>query len=522
MPDTSGFMCPACGAPDLTVDIQNTYTCLYCNSQFLITSHDGNPTFVSMDKDLTELYYSKVNHKKDEINQNLQSTQPPNDYYSNNQRAALEKPVAHSKKKNRVLLIVVIILAFLCLLCFISAIISGSSTQSSEKGSATAKFASTRTATPNFINLPYSVETREHLKFQITKIQAVRKIGGMSPQNDYFIIIFTSIQNQNNNSKCVHTDDFSIYYGSTESSMDRSALEAAKNIYGRNYPGSILGQCIASKEKIRSILVFDVPYSNKDWSLLLVNQKIKLGDLELVFNPPPTATTTSTTTLYLTETPTQTPTLSSLGKVSFGGNSNIRTGPGTDFQVTRVMNNGDGLNIYGRSPDSQWLWVDPVFPAWVNIAVATVNVTINELPLGPTPNPTATKTPIPSPTLRPTATRIPAISIEKIYQNYEKMTEIQFRDYVNKIAGKPVRQFTTIRNVSDNGKVSISGPWSPSVINFSDFCVALTGVPKEIALGLDGGESYYLQATISGVVGNYNYYSNCENTLVLIYKQFGP
>ena len=71
--------------------------------------------------------------------------------------------------------------------------------------------------------------------------------------------------------------------------------------------------------------------------------------------------------------------------------------------------------------------------------------------------------------------------------------------------------------MSESGKVSLSGPWSPILFNVSDFCVTVTGVPKDIALGLNGGEDVFLEATITGIVGNYNYYINCKNTLLLAY-----
>jgi hypothetical protein len=139
------------------------------------------------------------------------------------------------------------------------------------------------------------------------------------------------------------------------------------------------------------------------------------------------------------------------------------------------------------------------------------------LPLGPTMAPTFTKTPIPSPTPRPSPTLVPAITLNTIYNNFQYMTGLQFNAYKQKIAGKPVRETVTVRNVSDHGVVSLRGDWSPELINWSDFCVVLTGMPKDKALGLYGGEEFAVEATIDGIVGNYNYYINCENTLVLRY-----
>jgi hypothetical protein len=161
--------------------------------------------------------------------------------------------------------------------------------------------------------------------------------------------------------------------------------------------------------------------------------------------------------------------------------------------------------------------VDQSEPAWVFAGVATADIAITMLPLGPTLAPTSTKTPIPSPTPRPSPTLVPAIQIDTIYTFFQSMTELQFKAYKQKIAGKPVRETVKVGNVSDRGVVSLSGDWSPYIINWSDFCVVLTGMPKDKLMALYGGEEFAVEATIDGIVGNNNYYINCENTLVLKY-----
>jgi len=214
-------------------------------------------------------------------------------------------------------------------------------------------------------------------------------------------------------------------------------------------------------------------------------------------------------TQTLKMSPTATPMLEPMGQLSFGNNVNVRSGPGTGFQVTNVAKPGDTLPIYGRSEDNQWIWVHPVEQVWVNSGVATADVTITTLPLGPTMASTATRTPVPTQTLQPSSTPPPAISINLIYKNFEDMTALQFKEYKAEIAGKPVRETVKVGNVSERGVVSLSGPWSPLIINWSDFCVVLTGVPKEEALKLEGGDRIYIEANISGIVGDNNYYINC-------------
>jgi flagellar basal body-associated protein FliL len=131
--------------------------------------------------------------------------------------------------------------------------------------------------------------------------------------------------------------------------------------------------------------------------------------------------------------------------------------------------------------------------------------------------PTSTRTPKPTTTLPPTRTPIPSVSLDDIYDNFKNMTEYQFSVYKSEIAGKPVREIVTVGNVDEHGRLNLTGPWSPWLINWSDFCVAVTGTPSDILISLNGGDDVHLEATINGIVGNNNYYINCENTLVLVY-----
>jgi len=100
------------------------------------------------------------------------------------------------------------------------------------------------------------------------------------------------------------------------------------------------------------------------------------------------------------------------------------------------------------------------------------------------------------------------------------MTGLQFSEYKKKIVGKLVRQTVEVGNVDEKGRVSVGGPWSPWLFNVSDFCVTVTGVPREVGLKLSGGETVKLEARVQGIVGDYNYFINCENTLILNYISF--
>lgn len=133
----------------------------------------------------------------------------------------------------------------------------------------------------------------------------------------------------------------------------------------------------------------------------------------------------------------------------------------------------------------------------------------------PTDLPTNTVTPTHTP--KPTSTEIPPLTIEDIYYNFEDMTAFQFEDYRNKIIGEKLLDIVNIGNVSENGLLILAGPWSPVLFNISDFCVIVNNVPKQTALSFSSGQWINLEATVYGLIGDYDYYFNCENTLILRY-----
>jgi hypothetical protein len=259
---------------------------------------------------------------------------------------------------------------------------------------------------------------------------------------------------------------------------------------------------------------------------------------ELSETPTETLTRTPTKRPTVTNTVTSSPTFTATPPFNLivGNDTNIQTGPGSSFESARIAEQGEALPVYARDDSGNWLLIDPENYFWIRSSVATLSAPLNEVPVAPTATPSATpsvtstptatqtstptptRTPMPTATLPPTRTPIPAVNLDVIYSNFENMTALQFDEYKKQIAGKPVRQIVKVGNVDEKGRVIVSGPWSPFIFNFSEFCVIVTGVPNDVALTLDGGDSVYLEATINGIVGDYNYFFNCENTLLLAYK----
>jgi uncharacterized protein YraI len=230
----------------------------------------------------------------------------------------------------------------------------------------------------------------------------------------------------------------------------------------------------------------------------------------LIIRSSQTAITPSITpTQSITPTLTPTITLTPVPNVIIGQDTNIRSGPDQSYSIERNLLKGEIYQVFSKSEDDAWLSLDASNQLWINSSVVTISVPINNLPIASTYTPTATITPI------------PPIVIEDIYKNYKQLTKLQFSNYKNGIIGRMVEQYVIVGNVSEKGIVSLSGDWSPEIINFSDFGVALTGVPLEIASTLTGGGKYYLKAQINNIVGDYNYFSNRETVVVLQFIRFG-
>jgi uncharacterized protein YraI len=243
----------------------------------------------------------------------------------------------------------------------------------------------------------------------------------------------------------------------------------------------------------------------------------------------PFSTPSPSSTSTKEPTSTSTPAPVGYGTVSINS-ANLRSGPGQSYALAGNAKQGDELPIFSQTDDGDWLQIDWKDSVWIASSLITMPEEIAKIPTFPTFTPTSTYTPIPTNTPRPSntprptntprpsATLPPAVKIKTIYDNFERMTELQFKEYKQRIAGKPVRENVEVGNVSDRGKVLIHGAWSPWILNWSEFCVVVTGIPNDFALGLNGGDEFYLEAVINGIVGDNNYYINCENTLVLNYR----
>lgn len=86
---------------------------------------------------------------------------------------------------------------------------------------------------------------------------------------------------------------------------------------------------------------------------------------------------------------------------------NVRKGPGENYDLVKTLDNGQDVNIIGKTRDGEWLLVDIEGGTWVKRAAIQEQDSLALVPVKdptPIPEPTATNTvqPLPSPTASPT------------------------------------------------------------------------------------------------------------------------
>jgi len=142
------------------------------------------------------------------------------------------------------------------------------------------------------------------------------------------------------------------------------------------------------------------------------------------------------------------------------------------------------------------------------------------LTITPTTTNTATATQTQTNTATPTITPTECISLKGIYLLYLSTTELQFKEYMKYVYGQRINEKVTIGTVLDDGKVALAGSWSDSYTGVYEFCIVVLNVPKAEALALTKGSSIEMEASVNSLYGDYTYFYDCENTLVLNFIDF--
>lgn len=222
-------------------------------------------------------------------------------------------------------------------------------------------------------------------------------------------------------------------------------------------------------------------------------------------------------------TPQYTATPSPQGFATITANiCNLRSGPGTDYSIVGSGEKDDILPVFGKNQDGTWLWIDWKESVWIASTLVNLNVDLSGLStvdhtglvfkdIEFTPSIEMTKTEPPEPT--PTQ----AVKLDGIYLLYLSTTKLQFKEYMSYVFGQKINEEVIVGQVMDDGNVALAGKWSEYYFGVYEFCVIVQNVPKNIALSYVKGHSITLEATISRLVGNYQFYWDCKNTLLLSY-----
>jgi len=399
--------CPACGAPIISAE-NASFRCDYCGAYFISNIENGLDhvkwvgSEVSKDEQQTDQspLVIKSPVKPAVVSTGVRPVLPINNHSSNPSNT--DKPGVKSGIRN-IVLVGILGLLFLCIIMMSSAI-SNSSKPTKNLG---VNLSPTITPTPYLISLPHSFSSSKGWKYKVTKIQVSTSIGDLKPEQDYFLIAVMEIKNLTGEYNCLKMEEFTSYDDSKKIDMEYRALKAAQNKFSIDYPGGILGQCLGSDSTEKSVLVFDVPNSQNEWFINFQDKTVKIGKLDTIQNPPPTATPSPSPTPTITNTPTITPTSQPSGSVNaaVGSYINVRSGPGVNFPIAFKLEGQATFSILNRNEQSDWYFIQTESGdrGWVrnDLIEATIEATLLSISTEviPTLTPAPTNTPTPRPTV---------------------------------------------------------------------------------------------------------------------------
>ena len=417
---TAQNYCPACGAPEPTSHVEKEFHCDYCGSYYSSVIENGVRQVEWIGSTINEsdqpaMHHEHLNQIASDADISAAVIQPSSPLKEQSTNPVL--PVQSTKKvgpkKNSKLIIGIIGALLLC--CGISAIIvlgnelAQTPTGTERSGSLVetiVKPTQTFTPTPYLITLPYRLKSEQGWQFEIKDIQVSTLIGAARPDNNIFLVAFIEIVNRTGEFDCIKMPEFTADNGSNSIEMENSDLDAAKKKYSLDYPGAILGQCLGTGEREQSILVFDVPTSDKEWTIILQDQEVRIGKIDTIKNPPPTATPLPSYTPTITKTPTITPTSLPSGSVNAaaGSSINVRSGPGVNYPLAFKLEGQATFTILNRNEQGDWYLIQTESDdrGWVRNDLITAIVEPTLLSISTEVIPTLTPAPTNTPTPRPT------------------------------------------------------------------------------------------------------------------------
>jgi SH3-like domain-containing protein len=418
--------CLSCGAPINLYSITNNIQCVYCRTNYKILVIDNIIKLVGVSDDsadnINEVYLENNNLFESKIE--LDKANLPEVLIAQKSGYPLPPENAKNKPKRKNIVVTLFLILVISCLCFfvIVGLSKNNSSSSTDKdtissnksgnvllqtSTSTSTFTPTNTPTPYFIKLPYTIESSEGWNFTVTNVEILKTLQGEKPKANYFLVIFLDVQNDSGSSDCLKMNEFTASDGSTKIEMEYYGLDLAHEVYSLDYPGAILGQCVNNGEKEKSILVFDIPIIDNEWTVNIQGKSVQIGKTDTILNPPPTATPFPSTTPLPTSTPTITPTSLPSGKISspLGNFINVRSGPSVNFSVAFQLEGQTEISILNRNEQGDWYLIKTSKGerGWVRNDLLESTVAPTLLPISteifPTLTPSQTSTITPRPTI---------------------------------------------------------------------------------------------------------------------------
>ncbi|MGC9332488.1 MAG: SH3 domain-containing protein, partial [Bacteroidales bacterium] len=222
------------------------------------------------------------------------------------------------------------------------------------------------------------------------------------------------------------------------------------------------------------------------------NEELSISETENIEEPTPTIQAD-------TPTPKFTSTPSPIDNAVVTANlCNLRAGPGVNYSVVGSVEKDDVVPIFGRNENSDWLLIDYGQSIWIAASLVKLNKDMSAIDIvdfASLSNPDSDYSyGEPNQELPDIEDVEAALTCDTIYGQHKDLTDIQWREYVNIITGKPIDYTGSIKEVNTNGSIEIY-----ACGYFDNVTFTVYGIPADVALTLEKSADVSGSGTISQV-----------------------
>lgn len=241
------------------------------------------------------------------------------------------------------------------------------------------------TINPNYVmSLPEEVKSASGRTFTIMRVELLEAInapiGSRNPKRGLYLLLVGTISNANKTRECVRGQEFVLSDGAERYGMWVEDAEAVYHLYNLPYPDFFMGYCLDAGQTADTFLVFDVSREAGDLWLEFGNSKSQLGRMAALIKATPQPVMPALK-------PEVQPTSLTAGMpkpfvTALDRNVNIRSGPGTQYQIVGSLLTGQSLEIVGRTADNSWWQVAmPGGLGWVAAKVTSASNVSESIPV---------------------------------------------------------------------------------------------------------------------------------------------